>query len=163
MIVFASKVIRIAFELFDYIDSIDRIYFFNTSTKTIVNSIVINYFKSTSLSVISHSISVNIVYFVDWIVDKIRFRRDIKNFVIATKIYRNNQQFLDWISVNFTSIISNSNSSIANTFRFKFFDHFFDELSNKSQIISSSIFFQRWNSFIFSCYEHVWQINLTNK
>ena len=136
MIVFTSKIIRIAFELFDYIDSIDRIYFFNTSTKITVNNIVINYFKSTSLSIISHSISINTVYFVDWIVDKIRFRRNIKNFVIATEIYRNNQQFFDWISVNFTSIISDSNSSIANIFRFKFFDHFFDELNDKFQIIS---------------------------
>ena len=141
MIVFTSKVIRIAFELFDYIDSIDRIYFFNTSTKVIVNNIVISFFKLTSLSIINHSISINIVYSTKWIVDRIRFRKDIKNFVIVIEIYRNNQQFFDWIIVDFISIISNLNSSIANIFRFKFFEHFFDQLNEKSQITSSSFFF----------------------
>ena len=150
MIVLTSKIIRIAFELFDYIDSIDRIYFFNTSTEVIVNSIVINFFKSTSLSITNHSISINIVYSAKWIVDRTRFRKDIRNFVIVIETYRNSQQFFDWINVDSTSIISDLNLSIANTFRFKFFEHFFDQLNERSQITSSSSSSRRRNNIIIS-------------
>ena len=150
MIVFILQIIRIAFELFDYIDTINSIYFVNISTKIIVNNIVINFFKSTSLSIINHSISTNIVYSAKWIVDKIRFRKNFKIFVIVIETYRNNQSFLDWISDRITSFIFDLKSTIANIFFDIFYVHFSKNLRRKFQIISSTSFFQRRNNIIIS-------------
>ena len=148
MIELTSSVIRVAYEIFDFIDTIEWIYFSNTSIEFTVNNIVIICFKFSSLSIIKQFIFTNITYSIEWIVDKIRFRKNIRNFVIVTETYRNNQSYLDWINDQSTTFTSISRDTISIILLVTSLSHSFKRLDRRFQIISSSFFFQRQDNTI---------------
>ena len=146
MIELTSSIIRVAYEIFDFIDTIEWTYFSNTSIEFTVNNIVIICFKFSSLFIIKQFIFTNIIYSIEWIVDRIHFRKNIRNFVIVIEAYRNNQFYLDWINDQFTSFISISRDTISIILLAIFFSHSLERLNRQFQAISS--FFQRRNNTI---------------
>ena len=148
MIELTSSVIRVAYEIFDFIDTIEWVYFSNTLVEFTVNSIVTICFRSSSLFIIKQFIFTNITYSTEWIVDKIRFRKNIRNFVIVTETYRNNQSYLDWINDQSTTFTSISRDTISIILLVTSLSHSFKRLDRRFQIISSSFFFQRQDNTI---------------
>ena len=148
MIEFTSSIIRVAYEIFNFINTIEWIYFSNTSIEFTINNIVIICFKFSSLSIIKQFIFTNTTYSIEWIVDRIRFRKNIRSFVIATEAYRNSQSYLDWINDQFTTFISVSKNTISTIFLTTSLSHSLERLDRRSQVISSSSFSQRRDSTI---------------
>ena len=103
-----SAFIRTTFELFDFIKKDNNIYSINISVESIVNSIVSTQSRSQSLAVFSRSRWINTSYSFEWIVNRSRFRQNVRRFVVNIEIYRNSRLYFDWLNVNVTSIISRS-------------------------------------------------------
>ena len=107
-----SVIIRTTFEIFDFIQKNDDSYFSNSFVAFIVHNIVSKQFRSSSLTIFNRSRSINISYSFEWIIDKSKFRQNVKRFVINIETYKNSWLFLDFLSVNVTSIISKTFISI---------------------------------------------------
>ena len=148
MIKFASQIICTTYKTFDFINTIKWFYFSNTSSKFTINNIVIICSKFSSFFINKQLIFINIIYSIEWIVNKIRFRKNIEILLLLLKRIE---------IVNFFSIESTIN--LRHSFQFQktrlsiiflviFLSHFFERLNWRFQIISSSFFFQRRNNII---------------